>query len=66
MLLCGALLGLALLAGCVDPSVIQEKTRVFETRLLEGIQDGHTTRQEVLLRLGVPTATFEGGTDLLL
>ena len=64
LLLCGAFLGLALLAGCVDPSVIQEraeKARVSEEGLRASVQDGQTTRQEVLLRFGTPTATFEGG-----
>ena len=53
--------GLALGISCLDPAVIQEKERVFEAGVLEGIQDGRTTRQEVLLRLGSPTAVFEGG-----
>ncbi|NWJ40933.1 MAG: hypothetical protein HXX12_08170 [Geothrix sp.] len=54
-------IGLALGVGCVDPGVVQEKARAFEAGLLEPIQDGRTTRQEVLLRLGTPSAAFEGG-----
>jgi outer membrane protein assembly factor BamE (lipoprotein component of BamABCDE complex) len=52
---------LALGIGCVDPSVVQEKARVFEAGLLDAIQEGRTTRQEVLLRLGTPSSTFEAG-----
>ena len=54
-------LGLALGIACVSPSARQEKAQTFEAALLGPIQDGRTTRQEVLLRLGTPTATFEGG-----
>ncbi len=53
-------IGLAFGFGCVDPSAVQERARAFEAGLLEPIQDGRTTRQEVLLRLGTPSATFEG------
>lgn len=55
------LLGLVLGIGCADPAVVQEKTRVFEAGLLSSIQDGRTTRQEVLLQFGTPAASFEGG-----
>lgn len=61
VLLPGCLLGLALLAGCVDPSVWQEKARAFEAGLLESIVDGETTRQDVLLKFGTPIANFEEG-----
>ena len=54
-------LALALGLACVDPSASLEKARTFEARLLEPVQDGRTTRQEVLLRLGTPSSTFEGG-----
>ncbi len=54
-------LGLAFGSGCADPAVMQEKTRAFESGLLSSIQDGQTTRQEVLLRYGTPSASFEGG-----
>lgn len=53
--------GLAFEMGCVDPSVRQEKARAFETKLLEPLLVGRTTRQEVLLRLGTPSSVFEGG-----
>lgn len=54
-------MGLALGHGCLDPAVIQEKTRLFEAGLLEAVRDGQTTRQEVLLQLGAPSAAFEEG-----
>ncbi len=54
-------LPLAFGSGCADPAVMQEKTRAFESGLLSSIQDGQTTRQEVLLRYGTPSASFEGG-----
>ena len=54
-------LGLVLGIGCADPAVVQERTRVFEAGLLSSIQDGRTTRQEALLQLGTPAASFEGG-----
>ena len=54
-------LGLALGVACVSPSARQEKARAFEAGLLGSIQDGQTTRQEVLLRLGTPSSAFEGG-----
>ena len=55
------LLNLGLGLSCVGPAVMQEKTRVFETELLSSFQDGRTTRQDVLLRFGTPSASFEGG-----
>ena len=54
-------LALAMGLGCLDPAVVQERLRTFEAGVLEGIQDGRTTRQEVLLRLGGPSAVFEEG-----
>ncbi|WP_257306946.1 hypothetical protein [Geothrix campi] len=53
--------GLAFGVACVSPSVTQGKMRAFEAGLLGSIQDGQTTRQEVLLRLGTPSSAFEGG-----
>jgi hypothetical protein len=55
------LFSLALGVACVSPAAMQEKARAFEAGLLGPIQDGRTTRQEVLLRLGTPSSTFEGG-----
>lgn len=60
-LLLACLISLALGFGCVDPAVMQEKTRVFQAGLLASLQDGQTTRQEILLRYGTPSASFEGG-----
>ena len=53
--------GLALVIACVSPRPMQEKALAFEAGLLGSIQDGKTTRQEVLLRLGTPSSAFEGG-----
>ncbi len=54
-------LSLVLGVGCVSPAARQEKAQAFEAGLLGPIQDGQTTRQEVLLRLGTPSSAFEGG-----
>ena len=54
-------LGLALGLACVSPAAMQEKARTFEAGLLGPLQDGQTTRQELLLRLGTPSSAFEGG-----
>jgi hypothetical protein len=58
-------LGLALGVACVSPGVRQEKARTFEVGLLGPLQDGRTTRQEVLLRLATPSSTFEEGRILI-
>jgi len=50
----------AFLLGCADPSVAIEKFRAFETETLSFLQDGRTTRQEILLQLGTPASRFEG------
>jgi outer membrane protein assembly factor BamE (lipoprotein component of BamABCDE complex) len=55
----GSLLGLALLLGCVPPVVPPEPQRL-QQGLLAFLADGRTTREEVLLKLGTPLATFEG------
>ena len=50
-----------LLGGCstarVQPFTIEQVT---DSKLLSAIQDGVTTREEVLLRLGSPSTQFEG------
>lgn len=48
------------LLACSDPSIAIEKFRAFETGTLGALQDGRTTRQEILLKFGTPSATFEG------
>lgn len=56
---CACLLALTL--ACVDPALRQEQTRASEVELEAGLQDGRSTRQELLLRFGTPTASFEAG-----
>ncbi|HJV22849.1 MAG TPA: hypothetical protein VJ570_09130 [Holophagaceae bacterium] len=55
-----SLLGFALLLACDDPAFTLQKFQAFEAGTLSFLQDGRTTRQEVLLRLGTPISTFEG------
>ncbi|HJV89719.1 MAG TPA: hypothetical protein VJ623_05385 [Holophagaceae bacterium] len=53
-------LGLALLLGCDDPSFTLQKFQEFQQGVLGFLEEGRTTRQEVLLRLGTPASAFEG------
>lgn len=55
------LLGLLLGLGCVDPVAEAERFKTFEATTLGFLQDGRTTREEVVLKLGHPLGTFEGG-----
>lgn len=52
---------LLLLEGCVTPPGIQRfpVEQIIRSDLLSFIQDGVTTREQVLLRLGIPAAQFE-------
>jgi hypothetical protein len=45
---------MAALAGCASTSIGKQN-------LLDFLQDGTTTREEVMLHLAEPSATFEGG-----
>lgn len=56
----GAATGVVLCLGCTNPSVALEKFRVLETGTLGFLREGQTTRQEILTRLGTPSARFEG------
>lgn len=56
----GPLLGLALLAGCAPPQLRPAAPAELQVEWLAFLGDGRTTREEVLLRLGTPTAHFEG------
>jgi hypothetical protein len=50
-----------ILASCATPKIQPTDTQLlFKTELLGFIQDGITTREEVLLNLGIPSAQFEG------
>lgn len=56
----GLFLGLALLLGCTPPVLRQAAPAEIHQDRLAFLTDGHTTREEVLLRLGTPGAHFEG------
>jgi hypothetical protein len=45
------------LAGCTTQS--PPSPRQFQDKFLDFVQDGSSTREQILLRLGMPAATFE-------
>lgn len=51
---------LALLLGCRPPTLQQGEPSFLHTGSLAFLEDGRTTREAVLLRLGTPSAHFEG------
>jgi len=53
-------LALMLLVGCTPPVLQQAESTLLHTGVLAFLEDGRTTREEVLLRLGTPNARFEG------
>lgn len=57
-----AYLLLPLLVGCATTSPLAEKTaeKSAEKTFLESLEDGKTSKQMVILKLGQPSATFEG------
>jgi hypothetical protein len=57
-----ALLALTVLAGCSTPKAGSALVHPsdFVRQRYSFIADGQTTREEVLLRLGIPSAKFEG------
>jgi hypothetical protein len=57
---CGLFLGLALLSGCTPPLLRQVLPAELQGGPFAFLADGRTTREEVLLRLGTPSARFEG------
>ncbi|NWJ40932.1 MAG: hypothetical protein HXX12_08165 [Geothrix sp.] len=56
----GLLLSLVLLAGCTPPLLRQAQPAELRAEWLAFLVDGRTTREEVLLRLGTPSAHLEG------
>lgn len=54
------LLGLVLLAGCTPPQLRPAAPAELQQEWLAFLCDGKTTREEVLLRLGTPSARLEG------
>ena len=57
-----AYLLLPLLVGCATTSPLAEKTaeKSAEKTFLESLEDGKTSKQMVILKLGQPSGTFEG------
>jgi hypothetical protein len=56
-----ALAILVVATGCATPRVQPADPQLlFKSELLAFIQDGVTTREEVFLKLGMPSAQFEG------
>ena len=57
-----AYLLLSLLVGCATTSPLAEKTaeKSAEKTFLESLEDGKTSKQMVILKLGQPSGTFEG------
>jgi hypothetical protein len=49
-----------LLSGCVPHARPPEPTPLLQSRWLPYLEDGRTTKEEVLLKLGIPSAQFEG------
>lgn len=54
------LLVLPIWGGCTTPTVKRLPEQRSASGLLASIQDGVTTRQELILRLGTPSTQFEG------
>jgi hypothetical protein len=50
-----------MVASCATPHIQPTDTKLlFNSELIGFIQDGITTREEVVLKLGTPSAQFEG------
>jgi len=56
----GVLLALALLTGCTPPVLRQAQPAELQVEWLAFLVVGKTTREEVLLKLGTPSAHLEG------
>jgi hypothetical protein len=52
-------------AGCATPRIQPVDPQIFLNSELAFIKDGVTTREEVCLKLGVPTAQLEGDRILM-
>ena len=53
--ICATIVGVSVLAGCAAQPTPQE----WEKRAMPFVQDGAATREQLLLKLGEPTAHFE-------
>jgi hypothetical protein len=58
--LLGLCCALTLLFGCRPPTLQQGESSFLHTGSLAFLEDGKTTREAVLWRLGTPSAHFEG------
>lgn len=56
-----ALLAAILLVACVEPVAIPEAVQALQEGPLRSIESGRSTRQELLLKFGTPTSSFEEG-----
>src|SRR5512145_2737787 len=54
-----------MVAGCATPRIQPADPEIFMNSELAFIKDGITTREEVCLKLGVPTAQLEGDRILM-
>lgn len=54
------LLGVAILNACSPPALQVAEPAFLQGGILAFLEDGRTTREEVLFRLGTPNAHFEG------
>ena len=61
LLIVSAMAFIILVAGCATPKVQPaDPQRLFKSELLSFVQDGVTTREEVVLKLGIPSTKLEG------
>lgn len=64
--LCVIMLFVTTVLGCATPQIqTADPLLLLKSELLAFIADGSTTREEVLLRLGIPSSQFEGEKILL-
>ena len=61
LLIVSAIALIILATGCATPKIQPADPQLlFKSDLLSFIQDGVTTREEVILKLGIPSAQIEG------
>ena len=65
LLLILAIASVAMLAGCATPKIQLADAQLLLNSELTFIKDGETTREEVVLKLGVPSAQREGDRILM-
>ncbi len=65
LLLILAIASVVMLAGCATPKIQLADAQMLLNLELTFIKDGETTREEVALKLGVPSAQLEGDRILM-